>query len=104
MILLDDFGNGPENLYCPAKKEYDALWPRTPRGLHVVRSCPRSVTAPEMRTELWASGRPFAMGLKTVSDEDLESESLLVDLTTEYGMEDTLLFKKRKHNTLILFV
>ncbi|EEC08441.1 latrophilin, putative, partial [Ixodes scapularis] len=63
-VCVHDFGSGPESLYCPAKKEYDALWPRTPRGLHVVRSCARSDTAPEMRTELWAPGRPFAMGFK----------------------------------------
>uniref|UniRef100_V5H823 Putative latrophilin-3 n=2 Tax=Ixodes ricinus TaxID=34613 RepID=V5H823_IXORI len=49
-VCVHDFGNGPESLYCPAKKEYDALWPRTPRGLHVVRSCPRSVTAKMSRT------------------------------------------------------
>ncbi|KAG0413470.1 hypothetical protein HPB47_009380 [Ixodes persulcatus] len=62
MILLDDFGNGPENLYCPAKKEYDALWPRTPGGLHVVRSCPRSVT--EMINRLAG----ISSGIKTHSD------------------------------------
>ncbi|KAM7300981.1 uncharacterized protein ISCGN_016554 [Ixodes scapularis] len=95
-VCVHDFGSGPESLYCPAKKEYDALWPRTPRGLRVVRSCARSDTAPEMRTELWAPGRPFAMGFKNVSDEDLESKSPFVELTTEYGMEDTLLSQKPK--------